>query len=310
MTSNQSGSKAEKLMPRYPVYVPTKGRAHFTKGTINALQESGTPFHFTVVEAEVDQYTEAFGDEGMIVLPAEVTNLLETRNWIRQHSIDTYGARRHWQFDDNIRNFMRRVGGKCLVCDAGVAIRLCEDFTDRYENVGIAGMNYSTFVRDEQAMPPFYVNQHVYSASLIDNEMPYTWRLIYNDDTDLCLQVLSGGLCTILFNAFCVEKVATMTVSGGNTNQLYEDDGRLVMSRSLERMWPGIVSTDRRFKRPQHVVHSQWRKFDTKLIRRADVDLDSMPATDEHGMKIKQVSDKIESKRIRRIYEQHRKKHT
>jgi hypothetical protein len=108
--------------------------------------------------------------------------------------------------------------------------------------------------------------------------MPYRWRLLYNDDTDLCLQVLSGGLCTVLFNAFLVQKLGTMVVPGGNTEDLYQNDGRLRMARALERVWPGVVTTDRRFQRPQHVVKDAWRKFDTPLVRRTDLDWDEVAA--------------------------------
>lgn len=39
---------------------------------------------------------------------------------------------------------------------------------------------------------------HVYSCTLILNSIEQRWRLLYNDDTDLCLQVLAAGWCTIL----------------------------------------------------------------------------------------------------------------
>ncbi len=65
-------------------------------------------------------------------------------------------------------------------------------------------------------------------------------------------------------NAFLIEKMGTMSMKGGNTDQLYKGDGRLAMARALERVWPGVVSVKRRFKRPQHVIN--WRKFDTKLL--------------------------------------------
>ena len=79
-----------------------------------------------------------------------------------------------------------------------------------------------------------------------------------------------------------------MTMKGGNMAQLYQGDGRLTMARSLERVWPGVVSTNRRFGRPQHVVKNSWRNFDTPLIRRTDIDWDSIPKSNEFGMSLKQ----------------------
>jgi hypothetical protein len=112
------------------------------------------------------------------------------------------------------------------------------------------------------------------------------------------LQVLSGGLCTVLINVFLIDKMATMTMKGGNADELYKGDGRLKMARALERMWPRVVKTDRRFKRPQHIVAHQWKKFDTQLIRRDDIDWKNMKPNN-YGMKLTQVGSEIKSKEIR-----------
>jgi len=57
------------------------------------------------------------------------------------------------------------------------------------------------------ANKPFYHNVHVYSFMCIKNNIKQRWRGRYNEDTDLCLQVLAGGLCTILLNVFVVIKL-------------------------------------------------------------------------------------------------------
>jgi hypothetical protein len=180
-----------------------------------------------------------------------------------------------------------------------------EDFTDRYTNIAIAGMNYTTFVglsshNGGKKFPPFYLNTKVYSCLLIDNNLPHRWRGRYNEDTDLCLQVLSDGLCTVLFNAFCQQKAPSMTIKGVNTDKLYKGDGRLEMARSLERQWPYVVAVKRRFNRPQHVVHDSWQKFDTQLIRRTDIDWESLE-TNNYGLELVQVKDEIKSEHIRSL---------
>ena len=73
-------------------------------------------------------------------------------------------------------------------------------------------------------------------------------------------------------------------MKGGNSAQLYQGDGRTTMARSLERVWPGVVTTNRRYGRPQHVVADSWKKFDTQLIRKPDLDLDSLPLVDNYGL--------------------------
>ena len=97
-------------------------------------------------------------------------------------------------------------------------------------------------------------------------------------------------------------------MKGGNTAELYQGDGRLRMARSLERVWPYVVETKRRFKRPQHHIKYSWRNFDTQLIRRNDIDWDNMK-TDEYGMQLNLQEDTIKSESLRQVVEQWNKDH-
>lgn len=288
------------LRPRYPVYVPSKGRAHLSSQalTVTRLLRDGCPFRLVVEPAEVDSYARAFPDAELLVLPENGLRLLGSRLWIREHAI-AEGHERHWQLDDNIKDFRRLVGRRRIPCSPSLALRVCEQFTDRYENIGVSGLNYQGFVPPGTSVP-FYLNCHVYSCSLIWNRMPYKWRLIYNDDTDLCLQVLAGGLCTVALNIFMADKLRTMVATGGNTTDLYQADGRLRMARSLERQWPHVVYVDRRWDRPQHVITGAWRGFDTPLRRRTDIDWDALPAVDESEVRLVEV-DEVRAPGVREI---------
>jgi len=200
-----------------------------------------------------------------------------------------------------MRGVYRWYRGKRIWCDSGAALHITEEFIDRYTNVAIGGLNYSFFGRNPRQghkVPPFRLNCHVYSCMLILNELPHEWRGRYNEDTDLCLQVLADGWCTIQMQIFLIDKLQTMTMKGGNTDQLYDGDGRLYMARSLERKWPGVVKTTRKFKRPQHHIKANWQHFDNKLIKRNDVDFDNLKLIDEYGLNLQQVKPEIVSKRI------------
>jgi hypothetical protein len=84
-----------------------------------------------------------------------------------------------------------------------------------------------------------------------------------------------------------------MTMKGGNSAELYKGDGRLKMARSLERVWPGVVTTQRRFQRPQHVVKGAWKNFDTPLVRRKDIDWEALERSGagEYGMQLRRVAE-------------------
>jgi TET-Associated Glycosyltransferase len=273
------------VLPRYPVFVPSKGRAHPARMTAQILLEDGVPFRLVVEPQEADAYRARFPDAELLVTPHRDEGLTVTRNFIRDVS-ESEGAERHWQIDDNIISFRRRYYRERIPINAGIALRVTEDFTDRYTNIGVSGLNYQAFVPRLQDAPPFWLNCHVYSTSLVWNRMPYRWRLRWNDDTDLCLQVLAGGLCTVALNVFCQQKIPTMRVPGGNTHEYREDDGRAKFARMLERQWPRVVTTDRRWGHPQHVVKGAWRGFRQPLIRRSDLDWDSLPPVDEYGMNL------------------------
>jgi hypothetical protein len=254
---------------KYPVYIPSKNRPQFCQ-TAKFFLEDDVDFRIVIEPGQVEAYRKFFDDGLLLVLPEDNLRLLGARLWIRQHSIDN-GFDRHWQFDDNSMHLSRLHKGRRIKCNSAIALQVLEEFTDRYSNIGLSGFNYETFAQPE-TKKPFLLNHHIYSATLVNNRMPYKWRLMYNDDTDLCLQVLANGLCTVLFNAFCIKKIETMTLRGGNTTDLYQKDGRLVMARTLEEMWPEYVSTKWRFGRPQHVIKNNWRDFKQPLIRRTDID--------------------------------------
>jgi hypothetical protein len=268
------------LLPRYPIYIPSVGRHDAAMSlTANCLVQDGVPFRLVVHADEADAYAARFGAARVLVLPfPKCGYAVPARNWIKAHSVAA-GDARHWQLDDNMRLFRRRYRGKRIPVRAGIALRATEDFTDRYSNVALSAVQYTMFVIAK--MPPFYVNAHVYSCTLVNNAIPHAWRGRYNDDTDITLQVLADGWCTLVMNAFMVDKMRTL-------------------ARSLERVWPGVVTTIRRFKRPQHWVAHQWQHFDTPLQYRPDFDPSTLPPVDELGMELRAVRE-VRSARLRAL---------
>ncbi|NDG53745.1 MAG: hypothetical protein EBY39_12120 [Flavobacteriia bacterium] len=135
---------------------------------------------------------------------------------------------------------------------------------------------------------------------LMRNDMSFRWRLKYNEDVDLCLQVLDAGLCTILFNALTIDKVSTVVkMKGGNQDELYKNNNhekKVLKARSLEEIWPQYAETKMRFGRPHHYVN--WKKhFTHKLKRRTDIDWDKIENKKSDKFKLKAVND-IKSKKL------------
>ena len=284
------------MIPRYPVYVISKDRADCCL-TARFLLEDGCPFHIVIEPHQRAAYEEHFDSSLLLDLPFSDLGQgsIPARNWVWEHS-KAAGAERHWILDDNIYRLARRYKARRFPCEAGIALYHSESFVDRYTNIAVAGLNYEMFMPTHVNKPPFNLNAHVYSCLLIRNDLEQRWRGRYNEDTDLCLQVLSAGLCTVLLNAFMINKVGTGVVKGGNQTELYKGDGRLKMARSLERAWPGVVEVERRYSRPQHVIN--WRRFDTPLQRREDIDWDELKRS-RPKLKLSQVSESCSEAMLR-----------
>ncbi len=188
------------------------------------------------------------------------------------------------RFDDNIHRFYRLHHNKKIPVADGTCFRIIEQFCDRYTNIALAGINYQWLVKATDKVPPIYINTRIYSCLLIDTSLRLTeglseeevketkgrWRGRYNEDTDLSLRAMKAGLCTVMFNAFLCGKASTMTMKGGNTDELYKDDGRLKMAQELVAQHPDVASVSRKFKRVQHHVDYRYFVAHNRMKRRSD----------------------------------------
>jgi hypothetical protein len=126
--------------------------------------------------------------------------------------------------------------------------------------------------------------------------MPQRWRVLewegkpapFNEDTDLSLQFLKAGYCTVLTNAFACGKQTTHSMKGGNTTEVYKlgeagFDNRYKFAASLQKMHPDCVEVVERFGRYHHLVNYDLFKHNTP-IPRDDLVLTGKP--NEYGMKL------------------------
>jgi hypothetical protein len=272
------------MNPKYPIYIISKGRSKRCL-TARELTIMNVPFYLIVEPQEEGSYRSEWENANILVTP--FSNLgngsIDVRNFVWNHSLGN-GDKRHWILDDNLEGFHRfNKNIKPKVTD-GTIFKCCEDFTDRYENVKISGMNYYSFCKATDKLPPFYLNTRIYSCILIDNSLEFRWRGKYNEDTDLSLRTLKDGYCTILFNAFLVGKVTTMRMKGGNTGEVYGDtDNRLEFAESLQKQHPDVVKVTWKFGRWHHQVN--YKPFNKNKLKRID-GLNIKKGVDNYGMKL------------------------
>jgi hypothetical protein len=257
------------MNPEFPVFIPTKGR-YESRLTAIALDKIGVPYSEVIEENDEQKYKRA-GSKNLIIIPQHDKGLVFTRNYIWDYA-QSLGVSKFWTIDDNVIGFWRWNKNKKQRVSTGGIFRAIEEFVDRYENVPIAGMNYFMFIKQKYQDAPIRINTRIYSNMLIQTDAknpygkPYRNEGFFNDDTDLCLRVLKDGFCTILFNAFLIEKSVTMTVKGGMTPH-YQDDGRWKMAEELRRKHPDVTKVTRKWGRWQHQVDYKpfkWNKLKKK----------------------------------------------
>ena len=272
--------------PKHPVYIISKGRSE-SMLTSRSFARMKVP-HYIAIEPQDEELYEKALDKFNIrpyvtLLIAPFSNHGDgpgrARNWCWDHSI-SIGAEKHWVLDDNIADFYRLQKNKRVRVESGAIFRAAEDFVDRYENVPIAGFQYRFFIAPNSKYPPYVKNTRIYSTLLIDNTCKHRWRGRYNEDTDICLQVLKDGDCTIQFNAFLQGKAATQTVKGGNTEEFYHkegaEEGKWIenvnsegtrnKSQMLVDLHPDVARMVWRYKRWHHYVdYSSFKKNELRL---------------------------------------------
>ena len=260
------------MNPDYPVYIPSKGR-YESRLTVKALDRMNVPYRIVIEEQEYDNYAAVIDPKKILVLPFRNQGLIASRCWIMEHSI-SLGTKRHWQIDDNVSCFYWKKGNNYHRVTTGITFKAAEDFTDRYENIAYSGMQYHMFApKKNKCSGPFLLNTRIYSCTLVNNSIPYRWRSVYNDDTDVSLMALKDGWCTVLFYAFLIHKQPTMKIKGGNTESLYKldnADGRLLMAQALQKLHPDVVKITRKWGRWQHQV--DYRPFKAnRLIKKEGI---------------------------------------
>ena len=252
--------------PLYPVYIISKGRS-YNPMTANIFEANGINYFVAVEPYEYDNYVEKLGSKRVLKLPFENLGLgsYPARNYCWHHSIKN-GASKHWIFDDNITAFKKWIDGKRKVVNDQVKEALC--YVERYSDMfdidccGFEEPNFSV----KPPKKPFKRNCHVYSAMLIKNSIPYRWRLKYNEDVDLNLQILHNGGKTASCIYFLADKISTSAkMKGGNQDELYKGNDpkkKLLKAKMLESVWPKYVKTVIRFNRYHHLV--DWTVFSKK----------------------------------------------
>lgn len=250
---------------KYSIYIPTKGRSNIIT-TAALLDAENIDYKLVIEPQDVESYSQFFSAEKMIVMPEDNVGMAGVRRFIKRFS-QMKGEKYHWQIDDNIKGFKKRIGNKNVASTAKNNIEEIEQFVDQHTNIGGAGMRHQMYAWAQKDQ--YSINQQCPSCVLFNNECKSIWRDDVIEDTDFWLQVLSEGYTTILFNRLVMDKTAIKTMAGGCTDLYYNNDNiRYSRQVKLQEFWPGVfdiklVNGTSRVK-PSRI----WRTFQQRPIRK------------------------------------------
>jgi hypothetical protein len=256
---------------KYPVYIISKGRYDKTL-TADLFDNAGVKYLIAVEPQEYEHYCNKLGNDKVLKLPFSNLGLgsYPARNYCWEHA-KSNGYKYHFLFDDNIQGWMKWIDGKRrYINDMKPALKFLEQYSNK-TNIDLLGFEEPNFsVRIPKKA--FKHNCHIYSAILIKNSLPYRWRLKYNEDVDLCLQVLHNGGTTASCVYYLADKVSTaQKQKGGNQDDLYKGNDpkkKLLKAKMLEAVWPQYAKTVIRFNRIHHLVN--WKVFQNKQRQNSD----------------------------------------
>lgn len=250
------------MVSKYPIYIISKGRAYKTL-TANLFEKAKINYLIAVEPQEYDLYCEKLGIEKILKLPFSNLGLgsYPARNYCWEDA-KAKGYKYHWLFDDNFLMFKKWINSKRVRIENIIdAIKYVEVNADN-TNVDITGFERPEFCC-KIPKNAFKYNCHVYSAMLIKNNLPYRWRLKYNEDIDLNLQVLHNGGTTSSCVYYMAKKVDTgQKMKGGNQTELYQGNNpkkNLLKAKMIEAVWPQYSKTVIRFGRHHHLIN--WKVF-------------------------------------------------
>ena len=299
---------------KYPIFVVSKGRY------LPKLWHSSTRLsqmcveHFLVVEPqELELYSKNFTNPYVTIIPMDLeykkfydvfSNLGNTNSTgpgaARNFCIDLarkWGYKYCHIWDDNIDGTNLRFRGHRLLNRSEEMFATLEEFVERYENVPLAGFNYSSFCVDGNRQGPYISNTRIYSMIMIETSGKWYFRGRYNEDTDLSLRVLKEGLCTIQLNAFLGEKLNTQKVKGGNTDEFYDKDegGTIPKTQMLYDMHPDVTKIVYKFRRVHHVVDYSGFTQPLKRVNNYNDIVDVTNKVNNKGLKIVKVPSEIKN---------------
>lgn len=244
----------------YPIYIPSRHR--FDKPiTTKVFDDDNIPYRILVEPHDYDNYRARYDDDQLIRLPKDNQGIAYVRNYALEHARDT-GHDYFWMFDDDIRSFQIRQDGKAIKTNPRPLLKLIENITNDYENIGGSCIAHSAFIFGQDGKAPVVYNSQIYCAELITTQAKARFRKGVADDIDFSMQLLHEGWVTLVYKRIGFTSATSGTISGGLVDSEYKEDGRLALFQQLQAYWPGAFNIGyHKDGRPHVISRNYYRHF-------------------------------------------------
>ncbi len=219
------------------LYIHSAGRVT-QQPTYTALKRASLEPILVVQKAEAKAYRAAWPDATLLTLPAGVTTLSPTRQWLLNQS-------RKGKFvllDDDLRFFARRVDdrSKFLPVSPKQLRRMFADIEaalDSYAHVGICAREGGNNMQEDNVAGRM-MRVLAYNGPRIPKNARFD-RLPTKQDFDMTLQLLRAGLPNLVLHEFCHDQNGSQATGGCS---VYRDEEMMVESaHALARLHPEFV---------------------------------------------------------------------
>ena len=260
LVENWIDNPPEQLDINYPVYIPSRHRAD-KPITTKGFDQDNIPYRLLVEPHDYDSYRTRYRDEQLVQLPKDNQGIAYVRNYALEHA-KAAGYDYFWMFDDDIRSYQIRRGGKQHHTNPRHLLALLEHVTNQYDNIGGSCIAHSAFNFSQDSKAPVVYNSQIYCAELITTQAQARFQPGVADDIDFSMQLLTEGWVTLVYKRIGF----TSAVSGSNTGGLldgeYQDDGRLALFQQLQANWPGAFNIGfHQDGRPHVISRNAYRRF-------------------------------------------------
>lgn len=228
---------------KYPIYIPSKGRASPENAKLIALLDQSRLDYTIFVEPQDEYaYRGAFGRASFVVLPDNDRGLGYSRQRLLEHA-RSKGWAWYWHLDDDIAAFHSVENGRIKDCSPIQALEYAEDLAGTIQGLAMLGLDFRQFAWS--ARGDFSLNRSVWVATLVNTAtgLDYDATIPAKSDVDFLVKHLVAGWDSALIHRYAIGTPIMGKSKVGGMVKAYAEGKGEVAARLLSDRYPSVIET-------------------------------------------------------------------